>query len=118
MWGYVGQLIPRFPRIAMVMRHITTETDGESYDLIRVLALLFGLTFAVGGLGGIGVIVAWGLYQFLHHSLDVGVFSTALATFFGAFAAGCATLIPSIGFALAKRAQGEGQSKPDNGGSQ
>ncbi len=118
MWGFVGNLIPRFPRLATVMRHITTETDGESYDLIRVLALLFGLTFAVGGLGGIGVIVAFGLYQFMRHGLDVAVFSAALATFFGAFAAGCATLIPAIGFALAKRAAGEGPSKPDNGGSQ
>lgn len=118
MWNFVGQFVPRFPRIAMVMRHITTESDGESYDLIRVLSLIFGLTFAVGGAGGISVIVAYGAYQFMHHTLDVAVFAAALATFFGAFAAGCATLIPSIGFALAKRAQGEGQSKPDNGGSQ
>jgi len=116
MWGFVNQLIPRFPRLAMVMRHITTESDGESYDLVRVLAFAFGLSFAIGGMGGIGLIVAWGLYQFMHHTLDVGVFSTALATFFGAFAAGCATLIPAIGFALAKRAQGEGPSKPDDRG--
>jgi len=54
----------------------------------------------------------------MHHTLAVGVFSTALATFFGAFAAGCATLIPAIGFALAKRAQGEGPSKPDDRGNQ
>lgn len=121
MWGFVGRFVPRFPRVAKLMRHVLTEADGESYDLIRLLAFVFGFSFAIGGLGGIGLIVAWGFYQFMHHTLDVGVFSTALATFFGAFAAGCATLIPAIGFALAKRAQGEGPSKPDNcnnGGSQ
>lgn len=118
MWGFIIRAVPRltFPR--MFMRHLLTEADGESYDLLRFLALCFGLSFAIGGLGGFGVIVAWGVYQFQHHALDVGAFSTALATSFGAFAAGCATLMPAIGFALAKRAQGEGPSKPDNGGNQ
>lgn len=105
--------MPQFAFMRMFMRHILTEADGESYDLVRLLALCFGAAFAVGGLGGFGVIVAWGVWQFTHHSLDVGAYSTALATSFGAFAAGCATLMPAIGFALAKRAQGEGPSKPD-----
>jgi hypothetical protein len=118
MWSFVGRCVPRFRFPRMFLRHILTEADGESYDLIRVLALCFGASFAIGGLGGFGVIVAWGIYQYLHHTLDVGAYSTALATSFGAFAAGCSTLMPAIGFALAKRAQGEGPSKPDNGGNQ
>ncbi|RKP44693.1 hypothetical protein D7S86_27065 [Pararobbsia silviterrae] len=105
--------MPQFEFVRTFMRHILTEADGESYDLIRVLALCFGASFAIGGMGGFGVIVAWGVRQLTHHALDVGAYSTALATSFGAFAAGCATLMPAIGFALAKRAQGEGPSVPD-----
>lgn len=113
MWTIISSFIPKFAFMRTFLRHITTEADGESYDLIRVLALLFGASFAIGGLGGFGVIVAWGVYQYMHHALDVGAYSTALATSFGAFSAGCAALMPAIGFALAKRAQGEGQSRPD-----
>jgi hypothetical protein len=98
----------------MFLRHILTEADGESYDLIRVLAFCFGLAFVIGGLGGFSIMIAYGLYQYNHHALDVGAFSSALATSFAAFSVGCSTLMPAIGFALAKRASGEGPSKPDN----
>lgn len=113
MWTTIIRYVPRFQFPRTFFRHILTESDGESYDLIRLLALCFGTAFAIGGFGGFGIIVAWGLYQYNHHALDISGFSTALAATFGAFSAGCSALVPAIGFALAKRASGEGPSKPD-----
>lgn len=114
MWEFARRFVPRFPLASRVMRHVLTEQDGQSYDLLKFIGFGFGLVMFLGGFLGLAIVLAYGLQHYLKNDLDLPTFCAQLCLLLGAFATGASTLMPSLAMSIKIRVRAEGPGVPDN----